>query len=153
MPVQGQVEGRAQDGRRAALRRGEPCVRALALPRRRGLRRVALLGTIYTMGGDFYRKTFDRYGLETVTPDEQAQQRINRIIYDELVLAEVKKESKDFAVRLIDQLAAEEGIEHTFAAFAGTVWMERTIFVLRRMIRGKRFPRTFVQRRQEPNSQ
>jgi len=63
------------------------------------------------MGGDFYQKAFARHGLEAIAPDEEAQQKINRIIYDELVLAEVKEDSKAYALALIDDLARDKGAE------------------------------------------
>ena len=68
-------------------------------------RKVALLGTIYTMGGDFYPKALARHGLETITPDQASQQRINDIIYGELVKAEVTPASKAFVLDCIEGLA------------------------------------------------
>ena len=80
--------------------------------KRQGIKKVGLLGTIFTMTGGFYQRAFERFGLETMTPDPDAQKRINEIIYDELVLAEVKDESRDEALACIDGLAADgaEGV-------------------------------------------
>ena len=77
-----------------------------------GMRRVGLLGTIFTMGGGFYQKAFDRYGIETMVPDQPTQKRVNEIIYGELVLAEVLPESKQYGLQCVEQMAADgaEGI-------------------------------------------
>ncbi len=68
------------------------------------LRKVALLGTVYTMSADFYPKGLAKYSIETITPDSDAQQKINEIIYGELVRAEVKDESREFVLKVIDEL-------------------------------------------------
>ena len=75
--------------------------------KRDGRTKVALLGTVYTMDGDFYPRAFARHGLETVTPHAAAKERINRIIYDELVKAEVTDASRDYVVGVIDDLALQ----------------------------------------------
>jgi len=73
--------------------------------RRAGIRRVGLLGTVFTMGGEFYQKGLAKYGIETLTPDERSQKRINAIIYDELVKAQVREDSRRFVVTCIDELS------------------------------------------------
>lgn len=70
----------------------------------RGLRKVALLGTVFTMGSDFFSNGLAKYGLEAVTPDQASQQQINRIIYDELVRAVVKDESRKAVLQIINDL-------------------------------------------------
>lgn len=80
--------------------------------REHNLRKLALLGTVYTMGGDFYQKGFARYELEVLTPDQDAQKQINRIIYDELVLADIRDESREIALGIVEELRKQgaEGI-------------------------------------------
>jgi len=77
-----------------------------------GLSKVGLLGTIFTMGNDFYQKTLAEYGIETFVPDAEAQQRINEIIYGELVRAEVKEESRREVLAMMEELKQQgaEGI-------------------------------------------
>jgi aspartate racemase len=70
-----------------------------------GRRCVALLGTIYTMTADFYPRAFARHGLKVILPDAPAQERINRIIYDELVLGEAAESSRAEALAVIESLA------------------------------------------------
>ena len=66
--------------------------------------KVGLMGTIYTMTADFYHRTLDRYGIETITPGGEAQKRINDIIYGELVTGTIRDESKCFVLECIDDL-------------------------------------------------
>ena len=65
--------------------------------RRAGLKKVALLGTKSTMSmpysSDYYR---DKHGLEVIVPSDDDQQRLNQIIFDELVRGVVRPESKAF---------------------------------------------------------
>ena len=61
-----------------------------------GLKKVALLGTKYTMQLDFYKAKLAEYGIETLIPGEKDTHYINRSIYDEFsmgtFLSETKKE-------------------------------------------------------------
>lgn len=72
--------------------------------------KVGLLGTIFTMSKGFYQHALARHGLETLTPPEEEQREINRIIYDELVTGLVKEESREYVLRCIGDLQ-ERGVE------------------------------------------
>ncbi len=50
-----------------------------------GLAEVGLLGTRYTMEGDFYRARLERHGLHVIVPDEPDRALVHDVIYDELV--------------------------------------------------------------------
>ena len=53
--------------------------------RRRGLKKVGLLGTRYTMEMDFYRGRLEtRHGLDVLIPDEAQRAAVHDIIYKEL---------------------------------------------------------------------
>ena len=72
-----------------------------------GMRTIGLLGTIYTMEQDFYRGRLEsKYGLRVLTPDADDRRTVNRIIYDELVLGVVKRESRAAYFEIIGKLAA-----------------------------------------------
>jgi aspartate racemase len=61
----------------------------------RGITSVGLLGTRYTMEQDFYRgRLSDRHGLEVLVPGEPARTLVHDVIYNELVLGEVKDQSR-----------------------------------------------------------
>ncbi len=50
----------------------------------RGLRRVGLLGTRFTMGDGFYSERMHAQGIITVVPSAEDQDEIHRIIFEEL---------------------------------------------------------------------
>src|SRR5579884_3638197 len=61
----------------------------------RGLRRVGLLATKFTMEHDFYRgRLADRFGLDVIIPDADERQAVHSVIYDELCRGIIRKESK-----------------------------------------------------------
>jgi aspartate racemase len=72
-----------------------------------GIERVGLLGTRYTMEQAFYTgRLRERYGLETVIPDEAERADVHRIIYDELCHGNVIDASRAVYQRVIESLAA-----------------------------------------------
>lgn len=81
--------------------------------RAQGLRTVGLLGTRYTMEGDFYRgRLEERHGLRVLTPDAAGRATVHRIIYDELVLGDIRPASREAYRAIITDLvrAGAEGI-------------------------------------------
>jgi aspartate racemase len=79
--------------------------------REKGLRKVALLGTKFTMEQPFYRNRLKKYGLTVVAPNEKERDYINRVIFDELCANRVKEESKREFVRIINRLKKDAGVE------------------------------------------
>ncbi|WP_323992524.1 aspartate/glutamate racemase family protein [Nguyenibacter sp. L1] len=76
-----------------------------------GRRRVALLGTLFTMEQDFYRGRLARmHGLEVLTPDAADRRALHRIIYDELVRGTILPESRQAVCAIIRRLA-DQGAE------------------------------------------
>ncbi len=74
----------------------------------RGLTRVALLGTAYTMEQDFYKgRLRDAFGLDVLTPSAADRAIVHRVIYDELCLGVIKPESKLAYLDVIQRLVAE----------------------------------------------
>ena len=84
--------------------------------RKAGVKRVALLGTRYTMEQPFYRDALaQRYDLDVVVPSEQARETIHHIIYDELVQGVINPVSKDQVMEIISRMSREEGITGVIA--------------------------------------
>lgn len=75
-----------------------------------GLKSVLLLGTEYTMSGDFYAARMADNGIECIIPDEGDRAAVHRIIFEELVFGEVDDGSHRTLVDLIDA-SSEEGAE------------------------------------------
>jgi aspartate racemase len=77
----------------------------------RGLRRVGLLGTRFTMEEAFYRgRLAERHGLEVLVPEAEDRVMVNRVIYEELCLGVVREESRA-AYRAIMGRLVERGAE------------------------------------------
>jgi aspartate racemase len=72
---------------------------------RRGFRRVAILGTDWTMTGPVYPGAFGRRGIDWRIPDEADRATIHRIILDELCLGIFTDESRAAYVAIIERLA------------------------------------------------
>ena len=73
---------------------------------RRGFRRVAILGTEWTMTGPVYPAALGRRGIGFEIPDEEHRAEIHRIIFDELCLGAFTDSSRAAYVAVIDKLAA-----------------------------------------------
>lgn len=77
----------------------------------RGLRRVGLLGTRFTMQQDFYRRRFEYpHGIDIVIPTDAEMNEIHRIIFEELCLGILRDESRHTFRRVIASLEGQ-GIE------------------------------------------
>jgi aspartate racemase len=73
-----------------------------------GLHRIGLLGTAFTMEQDFYKgRLQQRHGLEVMVPGSEDRRTVHEIIYKELVLGQIKPESRqayrEIIARLVEQ--------------------------------------------------
>jgi aspartate racemase len=75
-----------------------------------GVSRVGLLGTQFTMEQDFYKGRLQDHGLEVLVPNQQGRKRVHDIIYQELCLGQIKNESRQVYLSVIDELV-EEGAQ------------------------------------------
>lgn len=72
------------------------------------VQRVALLGTRYTMEQDFYRGRLNaEFGIESLIPEGPQRLRINQIIFEELCLGKITKESKRYYQQVIEELQGQ----------------------------------------------
>ena len=70
-----------------------------------GLKKVALLGTRFTMEKDFYKTyIFNKFGIEVVIPEETEREQIHNTIYRELVQGLIKVESRKTFQQIIANL-------------------------------------------------
>ncbi|MBT8395546.1 MAG: aspartate/glutamate racemase family protein [Gemmatimonadetes bacterium] len=71
-----------------------------------GFDTVGLLGTRFTMEETFYKgRLEERHGLTVLTPDSLDRDLIHRVIYEELVLGEIREESRAEFQRITEGLA------------------------------------------------
>lgn len=61
---------------------------------KKGLKKVALLGTKYTMEKDFFKNILLAFGIETIIPNKQDREEIHNVIYNELSRGQINTVSK-----------------------------------------------------------
>ncbi|AMN66323.1 aspartate/glutamate racemase family protein [Psychrobacter sp. P11G5] len=78
----------------------------------KGLTKIALLGTQFTMTQDFYKQRLIDAGLQVLIPDKDAQQEIHRVINEELCQGQFLDSSRQYYSQVIQDLANEgaEGV-------------------------------------------
>jgi aspartate racemase len=75
------------------------------------LRTVGLLGTRYTMEGDFFRgRLAEKHGITALIPPAEMRDELHRLIYDELTKGIFKDSSRRCFVQAIEWLQAQ-GVE------------------------------------------
>jgi aspartate racemase len=78
-----------------------------AAVRAAGVDTVALLGTAYTMEGEFYRgRLAERHGLRVLVPGADDRAEVHRVIFEELVRGVIDSHSKRRYLDIIDRLVA-----------------------------------------------
>ncbi|WP_319562030.1 aspartate/glutamate racemase family protein [Marispirochaeta sp.] len=83
---------------------GEACVN-------KGLKRVALMGTKFTMEMGFYtEKLKNTYGLKVVIPENEDRKKIDGIIFNELCAGIFTESSREYLIRTAGRLI-EQGAE------------------------------------------
>ncbi len=73
----------------------------------RGLNRIGLLGTRFTMEQDFYKARLAAQGIEVLIPDQAGRDMVHQVIYDELCLGQIKVESRLAYQQIIASLVAQ----------------------------------------------
>ena len=74
---------------------------------RKGYRRIGVLGTKYLMEGPVYPERFKAQGLDYRIPSLAERERINQIIFDELVYAKFLPQSLAYFIEVIHRLKDE----------------------------------------------
>jgi len=73
-----------------------------------GMKRVAVLGTKFTMAGPVYRRALPGVGIEPCFPNDEERADIDRIIFDELVEGQFTDASRRRYIEIIERLKVEE---------------------------------------------
>lgn len=78
----------------------------------RGIKRVGLLGTGFTMNQSFYKDRLETHDLEVLLPEIPDREIIDRIIFAELVQGKILEPSKLEYIRIMEDLVSKgcEGI-------------------------------------------
>jgi len=70
----------------------------------KGIKKVGLLGTRFTMESDLYPKALNQKGIEVIVPDTDESIFVNTVIYNELVAGDILPESKAGYLNIINNL-------------------------------------------------
>jgi aspartate racemase len=79
----------------------------------KNIKKVALLGTKFTMEKDFYKGYLtDHFGIEVIIPTDKEREQVHHIIYQELVHGNFKNESRETYQKIIKnlELRGAEGV-------------------------------------------
>ena len=77
----------------------------------RKLKKIGLLGTVFTMTGEFFKAPFVKNGIQVVIPTENEIKMVNEKISTELELGVVKEETLLLFQNIINRMKDENGIE------------------------------------------
>ena len=66
------------------------------------MKKLLLTGIKYTMQSSFYQDVFSKHGMEVITPSEEEQDEINKIVFNELILGIFKRETRVKLIKMIE---------------------------------------------------
>ena len=89
---------------------------ACAAAKERGLKKLGLFGTRFTMQGDFYPKVFSQEGIELVAPERADQVYIDDKYFNELVPGIFLPETRLGLLAVVDRLKAKIDIDGVILA-------------------------------------
>jgi aspartate racemase len=73
-----------------------------------GIHKVALLGTRFTMEGDFYKgRLVEKYCLDVLIPNPEERETIHNVIYNELVVGKIQSQSREQYLQIIMRMVGE----------------------------------------------
>ena len=77
----------------------------------KGIKKVGLLGTIFTMEQDYMKKDLVNAGIEVVIPKKDERELVAKRIFEELEVGIVKESTYKEFVTIINRMKDEDGIE------------------------------------------
>lgn len=76
--------------------------------KKKGLEKVALLGTKFTMEGAFYKDVLkNNHAVETIIPCEEDREMVHNIIYNELIKGDIREKSRETYAHIIKKLEGQ----------------------------------------------
>ena len=79
--------------------------------RRRGLKRLGLLGTRFTMEGSFYPTVCARYGIAVVAPNEKERLWLHDRYVGQMLRGDFRDDTRQAVIALVTRLRNEENID------------------------------------------
>lgn len=78
---------------------------------KRNLKKIGLLGTIFTMTEDFFKQPFSRKNIEIAVPSDAEMDYVNEKISSELEHGIIKEDTLESFTKIISRMQTEENIE------------------------------------------
>lgn len=80
--------------------------------KRKGYSKIGLLGTRYTMNDEQYSHIMNSFGIDIIVPENEEQNKMHRIIFEELVKGILSENSRKIVLKIINNLSKKgaEGI-------------------------------------------
>lgn len=79
--------------------------------KRRSYKKLGLLGTIFTMKADFFKKPFIANGIDIVTPTDEEMTFVNHKIASEIELGVIKEDTRAAFIKIINRMKQESNID------------------------------------------
>lgn len=83
----------------------------LKVAEKKGIKRIGLFGTKFTMQSVFYQKVFLRKEIEVIVPKEVEQNYINYKLYDELTFGKIVEETKKGFLTIAKRMIDDDSVE------------------------------------------
>jgi aspartate racemase len=78
---------------------------------KRGLKKLGLLGTRFTMESDFFKKPFGENGMEVVVPEKEDQELIHHRLFSEIELGIIKDSTKEELLSIVRKMIDKHSID------------------------------------------
>lgn len=76
-----------------------------------GLKRPLLLGTLFTMREDFFKKAFRDKGIEAIVPEEADQLKVHKFIEKELEAGSITETAQKYFSNLVEEMIGSHHID------------------------------------------
>jgi aspartate racemase len=76
-----------------------------------GLKKIGLLGTLFTMQSNFYQTEFDKSKIVLIVPNEEEQQYIQHKLFSEIEHGVFLEETRNGLLKIIQRLITDESID------------------------------------------
>ncbi len=76
-----------------------------------GLKKIGLLGTLFTMQSNFYQTEFDKSGIVLIVPNEEEQQYIQNKLFSEIEHGVFLEKTRNGLLKIIQRLITDKSID------------------------------------------
>lgn len=78
---------------------------------KRGLKKLGLLGTMFTMESDFFKKPFEYKGMAVIVPEKEDQELIHHRLFSEIELGIIKDSTREELLSIVKKMIDRHSID------------------------------------------